>query len=176
MEIIVKMSKSTILHGIFFGASASLWWGIIGVFYFKSVSFAGPIELVIHRTIWTTFLLLITTTFYSKWSLIFLILKDLKKTLLLLITSILIFSNWFTWIYAVVTNKLIDASFEDIDESNLLGGELAYVNGSFTLQGEYMQSTLIGVTENKLTTGKRKSNIAFEIITRIGYFKTKRLT
>ena len=100
-----------ILYGILFGASASLWWGIIGVFYFKSTSFAGPIELVIHRTIWTAFLLLITTTLYSKWNSAFLILKNFKKTLILLITGILIFINWFTWIYAVVTNKLIDASF-----------------------------------------------------------------
>ena len=100
-----------ILYGILFGAGASFWWGVIGVFYFKSVAFAGPIELVIHRTIWTTFLLLITTTFYSKWPVIRLIFKNKKKTLLLLITGILIFANWSTWIYAVVTNKLIDASF-----------------------------------------------------------------
>ena len=36
---------------------------------------------------------------------------NLKKTLLLILTGILIFINWSTWIYAVVTNKLIDASF-----------------------------------------------------------------
>jgi len=104
------MNKN-ILYGILFGASASFWWGIIGVFYFKSVSFVSPIELVIHRTIWTAFLLLITTTLYSKWQVIFLILKNLKKTLLLLTTGLLIFTNWSTWIYAVVTNRLIDASF-----------------------------------------------------------------
>ena len=104
------MNKN-IFYGILFGASASFWWGIVGVFYFKSVSFAGTIELVIHRTIWTAFLLLITTTLYSKWNAILFILKDLKKTFLLLITGILIFANWSTWIYAVVTNKLIDASF-----------------------------------------------------------------
>ncbi len=51
-----------ILYGILFGAGASFWWGVIGVFYFKSVAFVGPIELVIHRTIWTAFLLWITTT------------------------------------------------------------------------------------------------------------------
>ena len=104
------MNKN-ILYGILFGSTASLWWGIIGVFYFKSVSFAGPIELVVHRTIWTAFLLLITTTLYSKWNSIFAILKNLKKTSILLLTGILIFANWSTWIYAVVTNKLIDASF-----------------------------------------------------------------
>jgi len=48
--------------------------------------------------------------------------------------------------------KLIDASFKDIDESNLLGGELAYVNRSLSLQGEYLQTTLIGVTETKLSS------------------------
>jgi chloramphenicol-sensitive protein RarD len=100
-----------ILYGILFSTGASFWWGIIGVFYFKSVAFVGPIELVIHRTIWTAFLLLITTTLYSKWSAIRLVLKNQKKTLLLLTTGILIFINWSTWIYAVVTNRLIDASF-----------------------------------------------------------------
>jgi phosphate-selective porin OprO/OprP len=48
--------------------------------------------------------------------------------------------------------KLIDASFENIDKSNLLGGELAYVNGSLSLQGEYLQTTLIGGTETKLSS------------------------
>ena len=59
------MNKN-ILYGIFFGSSGSLWWGTIGVFYFKSTSFAGPIELVVHRTIWTAFSLIITTTLFSK--------------------------------------------------------------------------------------------------------------
>ena len=104
------MNKN-ILYGILFGASASLWWGIIGVLYFKSVAFAGPIELVIHRTIWTAFLLIISTSLYSKWNDIIQIFKNKKKTLILLITGLLIFTNWSTWIYAVVTNKLIDASF-----------------------------------------------------------------
>jgi len=48
-------------------------------------------------------------------------------------------------------NKLIDAKFEDITESNVFGGELAYVNGSLSLQGEYLQTTLIGETESKLS-------------------------
>jgi len=48
--------------------------------------------------------------------------------------------------------KLIDVTFEDINESNLLGGEFAYVNSSFSLQGEYLQITLIGVTETKLSS------------------------
>ena len=104
------MKKNT-FHGILYGASGSLWWGTLGVLYFKSVSFAGPIELVVHRTIWTAFSLIITTSLFSKWDIFFSIIKKKKELIYLLITGFLIFCNWSTWIYAVVTNKLIDASF-----------------------------------------------------------------
>jgi len=104
------MKKNT-FHGILYGASGSLWWGTIGVLYFKSASFAGPIELVVHRTIWTAFSLIITTSLFFKWDTFFSIVKKKKELIYLLITGVLIFCNWSTWIYAVVTNKLIDASF-----------------------------------------------------------------
>ncbi len=108
--ITINMDKNT-LYGILFSGSGSLWWGIIGVLYFKSVSFVDPIELTVHRTIWTAFLLLFTISAYSKWNEVFLVLKNIKKTLILFICGILIVTNWFTWIFAVVTNKLVDASF-----------------------------------------------------------------
>ena len=59
--------KKKYLKGMGFTVSASLWWGIIGVIYFKFVSFASPLELTIHRTIWTALLLVFTTSYYSKW-------------------------------------------------------------------------------------------------------------
>jgi len=104
------MKKNT-FYGILYGASGSLWWGTLGVLYFKSASFAGPIELVVHRTIWTVFSLIITTSLFSKWGIFLSIIKKKRELIYLLITGILIFCNWSTWIYAVVTNKLIDASF-----------------------------------------------------------------
>ena len=104
------MRKNT-FQGILYGASGSLWWGTIGVFYFKATSFAGPIELVVHRTIWTAFSLIITTSLFSKWDIFLDLIKKRKEMFYLLITGILIFSNWSTWIYAVVSNKIVDASF-----------------------------------------------------------------
>ena len=104
------MKKNT-FYGILYGAAGSLWWGSIGVLYFKSVSFIGPVELVIHRTVWTAFSLVITTSLFSRWDIFLDVLKSKKKLFYLLITGILIFCNWSTWIYAVVTNKIIDGSF-----------------------------------------------------------------
>ena len=103
--------KKKLLSGILFSSAGSLWWGVIGVFYFKYVSFAGTVELVVHRSIWTAFILFLSIIFYSRWDFFFEILNNKKKLFILFISGLLIFINWFTWIYAVVTNRLIDASF-----------------------------------------------------------------
>ena len=103
--------KKKIINGIFYSSAGSFWWGVIGVFYFKYVSFAGTVELVVHRSIWTAFILFLSIIFYSRWRYFFEILNNKKKLFILFITGLLIFINWFTWIYAVVTNRLIDASF-----------------------------------------------------------------
>jgi len=104
------MKKKTV-NGILYSGFGSLWWGVIGVIYFKSVSFVTPLELTIHRTIWTAFLLLFPILIYRKWNEIFDIIKNIKITFFLILSSVLIVTNWFTWIYAVTANKLIDAAF-----------------------------------------------------------------
>ena len=104
-------NHKNLLKGVIYSGSGSFWWGVIGVIYFKYVSFVGPIELVIHRTIWTSLILLFTTTFFSKWNLFLEIVSNKKKLFILFFTGLLIFSNWFVWIYAVATNRIIDASF-----------------------------------------------------------------
>jgi chloramphenicol-sensitive protein RarD len=103
--------KQKIINGILYSAAGSFWWGIIGVLYFKYVSFVGHIELVIHRTIWTVFILIFTTTYLSKWNILLSIVRDFKKLSVLFLTGLIILANWTIWIYAVVTNRLIDASF-----------------------------------------------------------------
>ena len=103
--------KKKLLSGILFSSAGSLWWGVIGVIYFKYVSFAGTVELVVHRSIWTAFILFLSIIFYSRWDFFFEILNNKKKLFILFISGLLIFINWFTWIYAVVTNRLVDASF-----------------------------------------------------------------
>ena len=97
--------------GIIASSSGSLWWGFLGTYYFQYITFVGTLEVVVHRCIWTTLILLITTTFFNKWRLLKKIISDKKKLLILAITSLLIFGNWTVWIYAVATNKIIDASF-----------------------------------------------------------------
>ena len=97
--------------GLLLTSLGSFWWGFIGVIYFEYVSFIGHIELVVHRCLWTTVMLLLTTTLFSKWSTFIKTASNKKNLIYLFISGLLIFINWSIWIYAVATEKIIDASF-----------------------------------------------------------------
>ena len=97
--------------GLLLTSLGSFWWGFIGVIYFEYVSFIGHIELVVHRCLWTAVMLLITTTVFSKWKIFFKEIKDKKKLIALFLSGLLIFINWSIWIYAVASERIIDASF-----------------------------------------------------------------
>ena len=105
------MKNNDFNKGITLTALGSFWWGVIGVIYFEYISFVGHIEIVLHRCIWTTFILVITTSFFSKWKIFFDIIKNYKILITLFFSGFLIFINWAVWIYAVANNQIIDASF-----------------------------------------------------------------
>ena len=99
-----------LFKGSLFTVGASLWWGVIGVIYFKFVSYASAMELTIHRTVWTALLLILTTSYYSKWNELKIILNKKVNILILMITGLLISINWYTWLFAVKSNNLLDAA------------------------------------------------------------------
>ena len=97
--------------GLLLAGFGSFWWGFFGVLYFKYISFIGYIELVIHRCLWTTLTLILTTFFFSKWDIFFKTTKSKQNLIYLFISGFLIFINWGVWIYAIATDRIIDASF-----------------------------------------------------------------
>ena len=97
--------------GLLLAGFGSFWWGFLGVLYFKYITFIGHTELVVHRCLWTTFTLILTTFFFSKWHIFFVVVSNKKNLIYLFISGLLIFINWSVWIYAIATNKIIDASF-----------------------------------------------------------------
>ena len=103
--------KKEFNKGLLLTSLGSFWWGFIGVLYFEYVSFIGHIELVVHRCLWTAIMLILTTTFLSKWNVFFKIISNKKNLIALFFSGFLIFINWAVWIYAVATERIIDASF-----------------------------------------------------------------
>ena len=103
--------KNNFNKGLVLTSLGSFWWGFIGVIYFEYVSFIGHTELVVHRCLWTAMMLIITTSFLSKWNIFLKVSSNLKNLFYLFISGALIFINWAVWIYAVATNRISDASF-----------------------------------------------------------------
>ena len=56
-------------------------------------------------------MLILTTTFLSKWSIFIKNISNKKNLIALFFSGTLIFINWAVWIYAVATERIIDASF-----------------------------------------------------------------
>ena len=105
------MKNNEFNKGILLTAFGSFWWGVIGVIYFKYISFAGHIEVVVHRTVWTSIVLILSTFYFSKWGKFLTIIRNYKFLITLFFSGLLIFVNWAVWIYAVANDQIIDASF-----------------------------------------------------------------
>ena len=105
------MENKNLKNGIYYATIGSLWWGLLGTFFFQYISYAGTVEVVVHRSLWTCIILFLTTIYFKKWPHFKKIFLNKKNLFILFITSILILANWTTWIYAVSTNRIIDASY-----------------------------------------------------------------
>ena len=105
------MENKNLKNGIYYATIGSLWWGLLGTYFFQYISYAGTVEVVVHRSLWTCIILFLTTIFFKKWPHFKKFFLNKKYLFILFITSILILANWTTWIYAVSTNRIIDASY-----------------------------------------------------------------
>jgi len=105
------MNNSTFNKGLGLTALGSFWWGVIGVIYFEYISYIGYVEVILHRVMWTSLFLILTTAYFSKWDIFVKIISNAKNLITLFISGFLIFTNWAVWIYAVSSNQIINASF-----------------------------------------------------------------
>ena len=105
------MNSTDFNKGLMLTALGSLWWGVLGVIYFEFVSYIGHIEVVLHRTIWTSLFLILTTFYFTKWTIFFETIRNTKNLITLFFSGLLIFINWAVWIYAVSSDQIINASF-----------------------------------------------------------------
>jgi chloramphenicol-sensitive protein RarD len=89
--------------------AAFIWWGG-AVFYFKAVAHVSPQEVLAHRIIWTTLLLIALLAIQGRLRSAITSMKDKKKVLAIFITTILISINWFVFIWAVGHDQVLQTS------------------------------------------------------------------
>lgn len=95
--------------GLALALATFIMWGIFPI-YFKSIEHVGALQVLSHRIIWSFFLLFLFLYFFKKLKNVKRLLKIKKVTLNLLLTGLLISSNWGIYIYAVNLNHILEAS------------------------------------------------------------------
>jgi chloramphenicol-sensitive protein RarD len=95
--------------GIPLGLTAYAIWGFMPL-YFKLLATVQPTEIVAHRILWSLILLGIVATIFKRWSGIRAALGSGKVLAMLIASACLIAINWLTYIYAVVSGHVLEAS------------------------------------------------------------------
>ncbi len=95
--------------GLASGLTAFLIWGVVPL-YFKALAMAGPLEIVAHRVVWTVLLLTALVLALGREREALLVLFSRRVGVYMLSTA-LVSTNWLLFIWAVVNDHVLDASF-----------------------------------------------------------------
>ena len=96
-------------YGILYGIAAYGSWGIIPL-YFKTVASVPPLEVLAHRAVWSFVLLAVLVALLRRWQELWRELRSRKLLLMLTLSTLFIAANWLTFIYAVTTGQVLQAS------------------------------------------------------------------
>lgn len=95
--------------GVAYAVAAYSFWGLIAI-YFKAVQHVTPLEILIHRIIWSVPVTALLISFARDWKSLKAALSSKKVVGTLLLTALLVASLWLVFIYAVNSNRLLQAS------------------------------------------------------------------
>jgi chloramphenicol-sensitive protein RarD len=96
-------------QGFFYGVGAYGLWGLVAL-YFKSVGHVPPLGVLAHRVFWSFLLLALLVAALGKLPEFFRALSNPRTLLLLAGSTTFIAVNWFTYIHAVSTERVLQAS------------------------------------------------------------------
>ncbi len=95
--------------GIFYAFFAFTFWGMIPI-YFKSISSVPPMQILMHRIIWSVVFLFFIILFSKNLKILIFMLKNRKIKTNLFFSSIVIALNWLTFIWAVEHGQIAETS------------------------------------------------------------------
>ena len=102
-------SQTALRGGIISAVSAYTMWGIAPL-YFKLIQHIGADEILVHRVVWSTLLLLIVVLVSNKWRSFVKVVTQPSMVIRLTISASFLGVNWFMFIWSVNNDHLLDAS------------------------------------------------------------------
>ena len=95
--------------GIMFAVAAYGLWGILPL-YWKLISNVFSMEILSNRIVWAFVFMALIIVLTKQWDELKLLVKNKKQMLNICAASILIAINWGMYIWAVNSNRIVDAS------------------------------------------------------------------
>lgn len=96
-------------RGVGYGLAAYLLWGFFPL-YFKGVSAVPPLEVLAHRCAWSLVTLAVILTLTGGWGKVRRAMAG-RTLATLCVTTLLISTNWFVFLYAVARDQVLQSSF-----------------------------------------------------------------
>lgn len=95
--------------GILYAATAYAIWGIFPL-YFKALQHVAPVEILMHRVVWSLAFIVALLTWRWQWAWLGDVLRRPKVLAGFAASALLLSSNWFIYIWAVNNGRVVDAS------------------------------------------------------------------
>ncbi len=95
--------------GVLFGLAAFTAWGFLPA-YWKQMQAINPFEILCHRIVWSCIFLVVIIAWQRRWDEVLDIIHDSKALKRLFMSSLLIGLNWFLYIWAVNSGRVIETS------------------------------------------------------------------
>lgn len=104
-----KQQRSESTKGLIYAFSAYIIWGIVPI-YWPKLQPAGPVEILSHRVIWSSLVLVLFVVVQKRIKNVIAILKNRNTMLYLSAGSVMIAVNWGLFIWASVSGRILDSS------------------------------------------------------------------
>ncbi|GAA2421806.1 EamA family transporter RarD [Streptomyces macrosporus] len=95
--------------GLLLGFTAYGMWGLLPL-YWHVLEPAGAVEVLAHRMVWSLPTALVILALLRRWSWVRPLSREPRKLGLIVVAATLISVNWWLFIWAVATDKVIEAS------------------------------------------------------------------
>jgi chloramphenicol-sensitive protein RarD len=95
--------------GFLYGLAAYGLWGILPI-YFKLLKSVPPVDIVAHRIVWSLVVLVALVSIAKAWDQVRAAIASRKTQALLLVTAVLIGTNWLLYVYAINTGHILAGS------------------------------------------------------------------
>jgi chloramphenicol-sensitive protein RarD len=143
------------LPGVLFALAAFASWGFLPA-YWKQMQAAQPFEIMCHRIVWSCVFLFVILCVQKKGTEVIQVFKSPSQWKGLAVSSLLIAANWFVYIWAVNSGRVVETSLGYYINPmiNVLLG-FVLLNETFTrLQCISLGFALTGVIYSLLAYGK----------------------